>query len=84
MLTALVLVCSTTITPDLRDCSRDNARPVMRVPAEFGHPAICFLRGQAHLAESSIGQGLADNDLVKVVCVRNETVDASIRSQAVR
>jgi hypothetical protein len=36
------------------------------------------MRGQAYLAESSIGQELADNDRVKVVCVRNETIDASI------
>lgn len=39
MLTALVLICSVAVTPDLRDCSRNNAITVMRVPAEFesGH-----------------------------------------------
>ena len=33
MLTALVLICSVAVTPDLRDCSRSNAVAVMRVPA---------------------------------------------------
>ena len=79
MLTALVLICSVAVTPDLRDCTRDNAAAVMRVPAEFGNPATCFMHGQAYLAETSIGQELGDNDRVKVVCARSETVDASIR-----
>jgi hypothetical protein len=42
MLTALVLVCSVAVTPDLRDCSRNNAITVLRVPTEFGSPATCF------------------------------------------
>jgi len=32
MLTAIVLVCSLTVMPDLRECSRDNAVSVLRVP----------------------------------------------------
>jgi hypothetical protein len=79
MLTALVLICSVAVTPDLRDCNRGNATTVMRVPAEFGHPAACFMRGQAYLAETSIGQELGENDRVKVVCARSESVDAAIR-----
>jgi hypothetical protein len=38
MLSALILVCSTAITPDLRDYTRDNVT-MTRVPAEFGNPA---------------------------------------------
>ena len=78
MFTALVLICSIADTPDLRDCTRDYARVVLRVPAEFANPATCFMHGQAYLANTSIGQELGDNDRVKVVC-RSETVDASIR-----
>jgi hypothetical protein len=78
MLIALVLICSVTITPDLRDCSPDNATAVMRVPAEFGYPIACLLHGQAFLAQTSLGQELGDNDRVKVVCVRNEKIGASI------
>jgi len=78
MLTALVLICSTAITPDLRDCTRENATAVVLVPAQSGNPATCFMHGQAYLAQTSIGQELGINDRVKVVCVRSETVDASI------
>jgi hypothetical protein len=78
MLTALVLICSTAITPDLRDCTRDNATAVVLMPVQSGNPATCFMHGQAYLAQTSIGQELGINDWVKVVCVRSETADASI------
>jgi hypothetical protein len=80
MLTALVLICSVAITPDLRDCTRDNALAVMRVPADFGNPATCFMHGQAYLAQTSLGQELGENDPVKLVCVPSKTVNASTRS----
>ena len=73
MLTALVLICSVAVTPDLRDCSGANARVVLRVPTEFGNPVTCLMHGQAFLAETSFGQELGDNDRVKVMCVRSET-----------
>src|SRR5215831_1887168 len=75
MLTALVLICSVALTPDLRDCSRANAVAVMRVPAEFGNPATCFMHGQAYLADTSIGQELGDDERVKVVCARSEAAE---------
>ena len=78
MLTALVLICSVAVTPDLSDCTRYNATAVMRLPAEFGNPATCFMHGQAYLAGSSIGRELGDNDRVKIVCAPSETVDTSI------
>jgi hypothetical protein len=71
MLTALVLVCSLTLTPDLRDCTRDNAVHVLQVPEEFALPAMCAMRGQAFLAETSIGQELTEEERVKVMCVRH-------------
>jgi len=79
MLTALVLICSVATTPDLRDCSRTNATAVMRVPADFGNPATCFMHGQAYLAQTSIGQEIGDDERVKVVCARSDLIDASIR-----
>jgi hypothetical protein len=78
MITALVLVCSAAVIPDVRDCTRYNATAVMRVPAEFGHPAACFMQAQAYLAGSSIARELGDNDRVKIVCAPSETVDTSI------
>jgi hypothetical protein len=78
MLTALVLICSAAVTPDVRDCTRANAMAVMRVPAKYGNPAACFLHGQAYLAETSIGEELGDSEQVKVVCAPTEMIDASI------
>jgi hypothetical protein len=79
MLTALVLICSAAITPDLRDCTRENATAVMRVPAEFGNPATCFLHGQAYLAGTEIGQELGNDDRVKLVCARSDSIAPSMR-----
>jgi hypothetical protein len=78
MLTALVLVCSTTATPDIGDCTRDNAAAVMRVPVSFGSPAKCFMYGRAYLTEGAIGRPLAGDDRVKVICAPTETVGDSI------
>jgi hypothetical protein len=79
VLTALVLICSVTITPDVRDCTRDNATAVMRVPDNFGNPVTCLMHGQAFLAQTSVGQELGENDRVKLVCVQSKTVDAATR-----
>ena len=78
MLTALILICSAAVTPDVRDCTRDNAMAVMRMPAKFGSPVTCFMHGQAYLAETSIGKELGNSEQVKVVCTRTEMIDASI------
>lgn len=78
MLTAIVLVCSLAVTPELRDCSRDNARVVLQVPEEFMVPAQCMMRGQAFLAETSIGQELGREERVKVMCVRHILVGRRI------
>ena len=43
MLAALVLVCSVSVTPDPRDCTAENARAVMHVPAEFASLAMCLM-----------------------------------------
>ena len=80
MLKALVLICSAAVTPDLRDCTRENAMAVMRLPAEFGNPATCFMHGQAYLANTSIGQQLGEKEGVKIVCARTETIGPSVRS----
>lgn len=78
MLTALLLICSAAVTPDLGECSRDNATAVMRLPIEFFNPATCFMHGQAYLANTSIGQELTDKDRVKIVCARIETINVSV------
>lgn len=84
MLTALVLICSITIAPDLRDCTRENAVAVTRIPVEFGNPATCFMHAQAYLAETSIGQELTESEQVKVLCARTETIGNSVRQWTAR
>jgi len=74
MLTALVLICSLAVTPDLSACTRDNALDVLLVPATFTSPVTCFMQGQAYLAGTSMGRELAQNEAVKVVCVRGSAV----------
>ena len=69
MLTAIVLVCSLALTPDLHECNQSNATDVLRVPEEFGNPAMCFMHGQAYLAGISVGRQLAEDERVKVTCV---------------
>jgi hypothetical protein len=70
MLTALILICSLATTPDIRTCSRDNAVDAVQVPEAFASPATCFMRGQAYLADTSLGRDLTENERIKVVCVR--------------
>jgi hypothetical protein len=84
MLSALVLICSVALAPDLRDCTRSNASAVMRVPAEFANPVTCLMHGQAYLAETSLGQEIAQDERIKIVCARSETVGASVRRVGVR
>jgi hypothetical protein len=79
VLTALILICSVTTTPDPQGCSRSNAATVMRVPAEFGNPATCFMHAQAYLAGTSIGRDLDASDLVKLICVRSESLAVSTK-----
>jgi hypothetical protein len=78
MLTALVLICSLATTPDLRECNRDNAVHVFQVPEEFALPSMCAMRGQAYVAETTIGQELTNSESVKVVCIRHVTVGRQV------
>jgi hypothetical protein len=73
VLTALILVCSLAVTPDLSDCSQSNAVDTMYVPEQFAHPATCFMHGQAYLAETAIGRDISQDERVKVVCVRSKS-----------
>jgi hypothetical protein len=68
LLTAIVLICSVLVTPDLRDCDEMNARAVMLVPSQFASPVTCAMHGQAYVAGTAIGRSLADSDRIKVVC----------------
>jgi hypothetical protein len=70
LFTTLVLICSLAITPDLRECNRNNAVHVVQVPEQYAVPGSCFMHGQAYVAGTSIGQQLAENESVKVLCIK--------------
>jgi hypothetical protein len=84
MLTALVLVCSLTITPDLRACDQSSAVDVLRVPEDFASPATCFMQGQAYLAQTEIGRQLTADERVKVMCAPSGRVADMMRRFARR
>jgi hypothetical protein len=67
MLTAIILVCSIVITPELGDCNRTNAVLVLQLP-EAGNPVMCMMHGQAYLAATVMGRELRADERVKVIC----------------
>jgi hypothetical protein len=69
MLTAMILICSLANTPNLADCSRDNARDVVWVPETFNNPVACFMHGQAYIAGTSIGRNLTADERIRVLCL---------------
>jgi len=71
MLTALVLVCSLTVTPDLGRCDRTNAVQVLQVPEQFASPIMCAMHGQAYLAQTTFGRDMGRDEKVKVLCIRS-------------
>jgi hypothetical protein len=80
VLTALILVCSLAVTPDLAACSQSNAVHTMFVPEQFGNPVTCVMHGQAYLAETSIGQEIGQDERVKVVRIRNSPSSRKVGS----
>lgn len=81
MLTALVLICSMTATPDLATCSSDNAQTVIRVPQDYGNPATCLMHGQAYVAQTEIGQELGADERVKVICAPAQRAASLVRGR---
>jgi hypothetical protein len=70
MLIALILICSIEVTPDPRDCNRNNATTVLRVPGEFHHPAVCAMQAQAFIAGTSVAREFGKDDQVKIICMQ--------------
>lgn len=70
MLTAIILVCSIAVTPNLRACDVTNARIVMYAPELYDNTVACAHAGQTYLAGTAVGQSLAPTDRIKVVCAR--------------
>jgi hypothetical protein len=93
MLTALILICSLTVVPDVGACTEDNALEVLRNPETFASPVTCLMHGQAYLANTAMGRDLNVNEVAKVVCVQrkgppapatNSSSTGAVREFAVR
>ncbi|WP_114394071.1 hypothetical protein [Oleisolibacter albus] len=80
MLTAIVLVCSLSVTPDLQACTRDNAVGVLRVPEQFAVPSACLMSGGAYLAQTELGRQLAADERVKVLCLPDDRAKRPLRA----
>jgi len=78
LLTAIVLICSVLVTPDLHECDETNARAVMLVPSQFASPVTCAMHSQAYIAGTAIGRNLAESDRIKVVCRPRQSSEPSI------
>jgi hypothetical protein len=63
MLTALILICSTAATPDIRDCTRNNAAAVMRMAVRFRSPLHASCTGEP----TSPKPRLVDGDSVATI-----------------
>lgn len=61
----ILLVCAATIAP--ADCQADTALYLMNGP-EAGNEVMCGIQSQAYLAQTWIGQSLADGEYLKIVC----------------
>lgn len=70
MLSALILVCSLAITPNIRDCDQANAVDVIRLRSATASPTSCLLQGEAYVAGTAIGRNIAVDEALKVTCAR--------------
>ena len=79
MLTALILICSLTLTSEPSDCSQSNAYTIY-VPGQSANPTTCFMHGQAYLAETPIAE-LGQDERLKITCVRSKTTTVKLSLQ---
>jgi len=80
MLSAVVLICAVT----LQDCTLDNARIVMRLPAESGNAAACFMHAQEIVAQTSISHELGADDASRSSACRHRNIRVSADDQMMR
>jgi hypothetical protein len=74
MLDVLVLVCSTSMTPSLGDCTTSTALDTLILPMPAEQPEACLKLGQAYLAQTELGRSLKPGEKVKIMCRRQATL----------
>ena len=79
MLTAIVLICSLSLTPNLQDCTRETAVQALRVPEQTQLPGICLKIGLEYFTQTEFARHLAADERIKVVCVPPNRVHTARR-----
>jgi len=79
MLTAIVLICSLSLTPDLQDCTRETAIQALQVPEQSQLPGICLKIGLEYFTQTEFARHLAADERIKVVCVPPNRVHTAKR-----
>jgi hypothetical protein len=67
MFKVILLVCAANLAPG--DCREDTALHLLNGP-DASNEVMCGLQSQAYLAQTWIGQSLADGDYLKIICQR--------------
>lgn len=67
MLHAIILVCALG-----QPCTPDSATDLIRTPVMSALPSVCFMQGQAYLAQTEIGRSLDANQQVSITCTRDK------------
>jgi hypothetical protein len=71
MFTALILACSSVITPDLDRCTVDNAVQFAELHRMFATEADCRAQGQQFGQIALPRPIIPDEDRIKVICVKH-------------
>ena len=71
MFTALILACSSVITPDLTLCTVDNAVQFAELHRTFATEAECSAQGE-QFGQLALPQPIIpDEDRIKVICTKH-------------
>jgi hypothetical protein len=65
MLHAVILICSLG-----QPCTPGSAIDLIRTPVMSALPSVCFMQGQAYLAQTEIGRSLDPSQQVLISCQR--------------
>jgi hypothetical protein len=66
MLHAVILICSLG-----QPCTPDSATDLIRTPVTSALPSVCFMEGQAYLAQTELGRTLDASQRVLISCQRD-------------
>jgi hypothetical protein len=66
MLHAVILICSLG-----SPCTPESAIDLIRTPVMSALPSMCFMQGQAYLAQTEIGRSLGPDQQVSISCQRD-------------